>query len=1111
MAMSTVAQRKEMIVELLKNNEVKTVVLVGESGIGKTWTAREISKRAIKEGLFEKILWVFLHRKYERVDLVKDIGHQLCLLPIAEEWDGDDGKELTKREKDEENAEKKVNRHDLQQKISQTLKGKRFLLILDDVGSKMDEHIMSELESFLKFSPQNGYKFLITSIESISCPDFMKPLGEIQQVKPLSLTESLSLLQQHTGMMIYEVPGVKALAEAFIEKTKGLPTAVVIMAKALSHFAKHEHEELLLESDLEEAFSDNESYNITQILCTGNGMLPLGVLMDCCWHGNHFFRNRGSIHFNELIAYWMLEGYLGRVDCIEKAYEKGHHVLMELIDCHILKKVETSYVTIEESRMNLEDCHHSGYVGTACLGLANVFEDEWEGLGRTTQVDGMMKTMLTGMKGQKLRTSLLDGNFLGREDPDNFFQSEQDLQVLALFNPTFISLPHSLCCMKKLRVLVLKGCDFLEKINHTLTLPSLTVLEISGASSLIIPENFNDLFKHMPCLRSLNLSSLLIDSLPSSLYDLSELSWLILRGCSHLLELGSLSKLRKLVLLDVSGATSLKYIKDQNFSINNKLQTLNLSQTKISKLPLLQKHGELCHLSLSGCESLTRLPSIASLVCLQTLDLSGAKKFLEFQRMEKSISLKILDLSETAVESLPSKIINLRHLFLRRCSKLKVLSCTGALKYLEVLDVSGTCTLEKIEFVEHLSSLQILNLSETKITTLPSIVNLCKLRVLYLSRCSALKELQDKSFDHFLRIQKLDLSGTKIKILPSLSKCSNLRHLLLEKCTNLEELPQLESLLKLEKLNLSGISLLRKDGAKFLEHMRGLRILDLSETSLLEELPSMSNLENLQQLILRGCPSLKMVPQLESLTKLEVLDLSGTAVVSLPSLDKFSNLRQLMLRGCSSLEEFLHLELLHLLGGTVKELPYGISKLAHLEQLDMPNMKNIIEGDNGGNTECIPQDQNWCDWSISSLSAKTPRANEYRPLVSVSGSQFLQLLERDPLLWDTNFTQFHFYVHPVNRVNSNGDRYSRTFPVSPPMVNKQLDLTPDNMGGLDCIGSPCIYRNEQIFGDIHFRTREFLQFKEQRTLRKWGMFSMQKILRKWGKTWLFWGSPLLLV
>ncbi|XP_059660127.1 putative disease resistance protein At4g19050 [Cornus florida] len=1077
MAQNTLAQRKEKIIELLRDNKVKIIVLVGESGIGKTWTAREIARRAIKVDLYKIILWVFLNREYDSSALRDSIAHQLCLLPTTEEWESED---------DKEEAEKEENGKDLQKQIYEALNGKSFLLILDDEGNKMDEgRIMSELETLLNLSQQSSCKVLITSTNS----HLPKEGREVFEVEPLSMEESLSLLRERVGTTVYEVPGIKSLAETFIGKARGFPAAVLVFAKALSYFGQHGSGVRLLESALEEAF-DNERCNITQLLCTGYGMLfflnwyshthastktrtpdlplgsrslvplshwpfgtlPLSVLIDCCRHGSHFFRKHGSIHYNELIAYWVVEGYLGRIDCIENAYEKGHHVLMELIDCGILKKVEANYIIMEEAMMNLDDYHCCGFGGTANLGLANVFgNSEWKGLGKITWADGMIKTLCSGKQEHKLLTLLLDGNRLGREVPDNFFDSKQDLQVLALFNPTLKSLPCPLDKMVDLRVLVLRGCEFLEKIDHTQALTRLTVLEISGATSLkTIPDDLpDDLFQHMPHLRSLNMSAVQIDKLPSSLYDLNELCWLILRGCSCLVTLASLRKLNKLVVLDLSGATSLITIKDKTFGQNKELKMLDLSQTRIKSLPKLLNLGDLTHLSLSGCKALDRLPSIQSLTSLQNLDLSGAEKFNEFHEhsLERNAGLKILNLSETGVTCLPSNISNLRHLFLRQCSRLKSLSGTEALnKDLEILDLAGAYNLVEIsdKFFEHLSSLRILNLSETKIEALPPIFNLCNLRQLNLSGCSALTAIEDKSFDQMSCLQKLDLSGTNVEYLPSLSNCCNLRHLLLKKCTNVKVLPQIESLSKLEELNLCGINSLKEAGANFLEQMYNLQILDLSETQL-EQLPSMENLKNLRQLFLRSCPHLKMVPQLEALTKLEVLDLSGTAVESLPPFNNFSNLRSLMLTDCFCLKDFLHLEILDLLEATEIELPYGISKLTRLEHLDLPNTKI----DESENVKAPLEEPNQYQWSISSLPVETLKNND-RSLIPVSSTQFLQVLEKNPSLWETRFKKFHFCVHPVDGQNTNGDRY--------------------------------FYRNELIFRDIHLQTRELVHWKEERSL-----------------------------
>ncbi|CAL5434855.1 unnamed protein product [Camellia sinensis] len=985
MASSTVVQQGD---DMLRDTSVEKIILVGASGVGKTWTAKQLSKHAIKEGLFEIVLWVFCNREYHGTALSDSIARQLSLLPIADEWEAED----SNKGKEEE---------ELEMMIAKSLEKKKVLLILDDEGNKMKEgQIMPKLELLLNLPNVSSYKVLITSTNA--------PMGSKEEilVKPLSVEESLSLFRDRVGRRVYEDPVIQDLAETFIKETKYFPAAIMLMAKAFSYFVQCDSGTQMLKSALKEASeSDGKNYNLAWLLRSGYDLLPRSVLIDCCRHGSHFFRDRGSIHYSELIAYWILEGYLGHVDCMEKAYEKGHSVFMELVDCQLLKKLDSGYVIMDSDRaiINLDEFDRYGFGGTTSLGLADLFEDckgtaslgladlyedcKWEGFGRINQADGMIKSVCS------TKTLFLNGNRC--LEILDCLSGLDKLQVLALFNPTSKSLTQLLSEMRQLIVLVsrpklrdnaahsfklvLRGCDFLVEMDHKFELTRLTVLVISNASSLKrIPDDF---FAHMLQLQSLHISELKVDPLPSSLYNLKELRWLILRRCSSFKTVHSLKIFKNLMVLDVSGATTLTNFIDKTFRHTPKLQTLNLSHTSINRIPKLQNLGQLTHLSLRGCKLLDRLPKTDSLTTLP---------------------------------------------------------CIEALKDLEVLDLSGTSSLVEIEdqFFSHLSSLQILNLSETGIKTLPSISNLCNLRQLLLLGCIALTKIKDTSFEKMSCLQNLDLSDSGIICLPELSNLSNLSVLSLKRCTNLKALPPLETLSNLEELNLCGVSSLKETGAGFLVHMSRLQILDLSETQI-EQLPSMSNLKSLRQLSIRGCQHLQTVPNLEVLMSLQVLDLSGTAVTHIPSLENFSNLRELLLRGCSNLEGFMHVEMIDLLGTTVKELPYGISKLTHLECLDLPHTEKI-QGAESRNMKSLPEVEDPYQWSKSSFD---------NPHIAISGIQFLQILKKNPSSLET---RFHLCVHPTKEKNKNGDTYS--------------------------------YRNDHIFGDILFRTAEFDRFKEQRSL-----------------------------
>lgn len=1013
---------KDKILELLKDDNVTTIVLTGDAGVGKTWIARKIADSADKERLSYVTLWVFMNQQddkkslHENRSLHENIACQLSVLSTFEEWEDNATKEKDHEEESLESLKNKISTKLEEMRLPDPKKC--LLLIVDGVPDTMNEnYIMSAFRKIMHLNEQALFKVLITrrKVSVVEGNEVTETKSEIK-IEPLS-DKGLSLFMER---FTKNVSGIDGFASRIAENSKGLPAAIVVIAEALNRVVEQDCGFWTLESAMKEAATCEDAHNSANLLLRcGYEMLPKRdkALIDCCWYSLQFFLKHGGVHYNELIACWILEGYFGPVDHVEKVYEEGHRVLVELIDRHLLKIRDDNVVVVEGLALTILDCCPDRNEGKSSLGLARVFEGgHWQGFGRITHADGLIKTMCNRDRWDKVSTLLIDGSRLSREVLDTFFQPMQGLEVLALFNPTTKSLPSNLSKMDKLRLLVLRGCDLLENVDDIKELKSLTVLEISGATSLKkIPDDF---FQKLLQLRSLKLSAVQIKSLPSSISELSELRWLMLRGCASLEELPRLQKLESLLVLDLSGAIELRKLKDKTFKAHAKLRMLDLSQTKIDRLPFLKNLGNLTQLSLRCCKCLTRLPSLKSVSQLEILDLSGSSKLKENQdEIFPSLDgLETLNLSNTAIRHLPSN--------------------NNSLPNLKLMNLSDALSLDKIEdnIFEHLRYLRHLKLSKTNLQKLPSLSNLYSLEILNLSGCSALKEIVDQSFQHMTCLQQLDLSETKIECLPSLSNLSNLCQLLLRNCVNLKELPPLESLSKLEELDLCGARSLKETDAKFLENMVHLRFLNLSGTAL--KLPPSSNLTNLTQLLLRGCTLPESYPNLKKCTKLEVLDLSETDIQSLPSLDNFSNLRDLKLRDCSSLKELLHLksvihlEVLELWGTGVKEFPYEISELTHLKHLDLPDLKDIQTLE-WRDIKYLPEEVNWVQCGIFKHGKK-------RPCISMRGTDFFKILKKDPVLWETCFKEFQFSV------------------CTPKEEGKYVDI--------------CLHKVDSIFRKIYFQT-----------------------------------------
>ncbi|KAI6703878.1 hypothetical protein NL676_013014 [Syzygium grande] len=1084
--------RKADILDLLSDDSVKTVVLFGEARVGKTWMAKEISNSACRNGSSYGTIWVVPGSDYEGQSLLEKFAIQLSVLPSNEKWEEDDNAEMEQQEqevdldlkrgileklelmksaklaemKTTEPEEKRSEKHKNKAKMKDFLKyppgvekDPYLLAVLDDFID-----IKRELLALSDFLSRHGHllKVLITrsgsdiGIGNEGNGDTIQTDGErFYKIEFLSHVESSNLLRNRVRAEVSRATGFERLSAAIGKVSSGHPGAIIIIAEAINHVNDSE-----LDKAVEEAASIIESADIKTVMQHVYKMLP-STLNKCCWHCRYSFLQRDSIHYNELITHWLLEGYFDHHDHVEMAYEEAHHTLMELKDRGFLRGKENGYVYMDSDALGVTDHRRDGLSGSACVGLASVLHDQtWAGLGRVVQIDGMIKTSCG--KRSEMSTLLIDGARFCREVPETFFQRMQRLKVLVILNPKFKKLPLPLSKLKELQVLVLRGCRLLENVDEICELTNLLVLEISGAC--FVKEINDNLFELMKDLRSLNLSEVGIKWLPASVLNRGELRWLVLRNCPNLEQLCDVELLKKevaeqevlslakLEVLDLSGSDSFKSIQVKTLSPLQKLQILNLSKTRIGRLPFFRNLGELTRLLLSDCTSLVRLPTLRPLTKLEILDLAKTTSLKEVQDdpLKTKPDFRVLDLTGSAVNKLPLNISSLSHLLLSGCVELPKLPSTQHLRGLEVLNLSDASKLEEFEdeSFEHLNSLRRLILSNTKIKALPSLSELSELRMLFLTDCKFLTKLQNLSvlkkleivnlsgcselviarngsFQGMSHLKTINLSETKIKTLPPDCFPISLRELIIRNCPKWNNLPPLEALSNLEVLDLRGAKSLKDIKLEFLRCMSKLRILNLSEIEF-EQLPSLSHLTNLRELSLRNCSC--KVSNLDALKELQLLDLSGTKVESLPTLETFSNLQQLLLRDCADLESLenlkslTELEVLDLSGTKIKEFPYEISDLTSLRKLNLRDMKHIKEID-WKKIKYIPEEFKL--GGCGSLSSEIDASSDW-PSISICGTSFFQFVEKNPKLWDTCFQKFHFSIwlakNSDGRIYNLGDR-----------------------------------------------------------------------------------------
>uniref|UniRef100_M4E8G9 Zer-1-like leucine-rich repeats region domain-containing protein n=1 Tax=Brassica campestris TaxID=3711 RepID=M4E8G9_BRACM len=132
---------------------------------------------------------------------------------------------------------------------------------------------------------------------------------------------------------------------------------------------------------------------------------------------------------------------------------------------------------------------------------------------------------------------------------------------------------------------------------------------------------------------------------------------------------------------------------------------------------------------------------------------------------------------------------------------------------------------------------------------------------------------------YFKKLSDLEVLGlfepTLDPFVSAFSSLVKLRVLVIRDCDLLTDIEELKALKELNALEVSGASSLNKISDEFFKELSKLQSLHLSGLQITTSPSSISELKELHCLIIKDCPLLEDLPDIQELVKLEVVDVSG--------------------------------------------------------------------------------------------------------------------------------------------------------------------------------------------------------------------------------------------
>ena len=195
----------------------------------------------------------------------------------------------------------------LQVELNQSLAGKRFLLVLDDVWNKNYEDWNNLRKPF--WVGAKGSKVIVTTRNTQVALTMQPSVAYHHSLKPLSYDDCWSIFVQHAfeNRDIQQLPNLTSIGKKIVEKCDGLPLAAKVLGGLLRSKQRDDEWEDVLNSKMW-SLSDTAECGIIPALRLSYHHLP--AQLKRCFVYCAIFPQDYEFKETELVLLWMAEGLI---------------------------------------------------------------------------------------------------------------------------------------------------------------------------------------------------------------------------------------------------------------------------------------------------------------------------------------------------------------------------------------------------------------------------------------------------------------------------------------------------------------------------------------------------------------------------------------------------------------------------------------------------------------------------------------------------------------------------------------------------------------------------------------------------------------------------------